>query len=269
MLGQSGEASPDAAGDCLRNRAERADKSAVTCQLSPDLVLAIRQQVAGGVAAREIAVAHGVGLSTVYAVITKRTHISVGGPTRPTRARLPPQASLAVVRREVRARMLKSIFIAADGCWLWPATSGVGYRETLRVDGRNLPVARLAFELLVGPVNEGMRLHRLCRRAEPGLPVQPPSPCLRPDHLRVHRPGQSLDLRLHGGGARSSCPNGHPYDHENTQFKLTAAGSVTRACRACDRGRKIASSRRRTRQLGGTPGPLTAVCLDFPPTLRP
>ncbi len=59
------------------------------------------------------------------------------------------------------------------GCWLWPrSTNGDGYGK-LYVGKKLILAHRYAFELLVGPIPEGMTLDHLCRNRL----------CVRPSHL--------------------------------------------------------------------------------------
>lgn len=51
----------------------------------------------------------------------------------------------------------------AGGCWLWTgAANGNGY-GAFRLDGRNVPVHRMAWELLRGPIAPGQVIDHLCR----------------------------------------------------------------------------------------------------------
>ena len=110
-----------------------------------------------------------------------------------------------------------------DGCWLWEGSKTFGYGK-IGPGARALsPVAahRVSYELLVGPIPEGMELDHLCR-----VPA-----CVRPDHLE---PVTHTENVLRGIGAsavnarKDHCKRGHPFDAENT---LHVSG--TRRCRTC------------------------------------
>jgi hypothetical protein len=65
------------------------------------------------------------------------------------------------------------------GCWLWTgAKHALGYGQQ-RIDWRIVPAHRFSYELLVGPIPEGLQIDHLCRV---------PS-CVRPSHLEpvTHR----------------------------------------------------------------------------------
>ena len=108
-----------------------------------------------------------------------------------------------------------------EGCWLWTGATSHGYGQ-LKV-GKGLMYAhRYAYELLVGPIPEGLTLDHLCRN----------HPCVKPEHLEPVS-GRENTLRGEGLTARHAranhCMRGHPYDLSNTY--TTADGS--RGCRKC------------------------------------
>lgn len=123
-----------------------------------------------------------------------------------------------------------------EACWLWGGQilqdSGygrvfLGYRW---IDGRRRQTwaraHRYSFELLVGPIPEGLTLDHLCRVRH----------CVNPAHLEPVTIGVNV-LRGFGPGALSKrkthCLRGHPFDTENT---LYCQGF--RYCRACMRLRR-------------------------------
>ena len=65
----------------------------------------------------------------------------------------------------------------SDGCWWWlGGVNSYGYGAVSRtIDGRRyqLQAHRVAYELLVGPIPEGLVIDHLCRNTR----------CVRPDHL--------------------------------------------------------------------------------------
>lgn len=112
-------------------------------------------------------------------------------------------------------------------CWLWRgALSTWGYGRIKGNDRRILQAHRVAYELAVGPIQDGLDLDHLCRvRA-----------CVNPAHLepvtrRVNLlRGETIVARE---ATATRCTNGHTFDAANTY--LTRRGQ--RHCRACDRDR--------------------------------
>lgn len=123
-----------------------------------------------------------------------------------------------------------------ETCWLWTggrSTTGYGHLYLRTVNGRNVTVKahRFAYELLVGPIPEGLELDHVrargCRHRH----------CVRPDHLEIVTPHENT-LRGDSPAARharqTACVRGHPFTEENTW--LSASGR--RGCRTCNRERQ-------------------------------
>lgn len=113
-----------------------------------------------------------------------------------------------------------------DGCWLWTGNlqSG-GYGHAMVGNGRGALAHRHVYELLVGPIPEGLHLDHLCRVRN----------CVRPDHLEPVTPAVNT-LRGEGYSAvnarKTHCPNGHEYDWVRSDGR--------RWCRICLRERTLA-----------------------------
>lgn len=107
------------------------------------------------------------------------------------------------------------------GCWLWTGALASGY-GVLGIDGRNVFAHRFAYELLIGPIPEGLTLDHLCRIRR----------CCNPSHLEIVTRGENV-LRGEGPTARHArkthCKRGHPFDEANTY--RTPKGRHCRACR--------------------------------------
>lgn len=121
------------------------------------------------------------------------------------------------------------------GCWQWTgAINRHGYGQFLFTDGSRRAAHRIVYELIVGPIPEGLQLDHLCRNRG----------CVNPNHLE---PVTNRENTIRGvgpvlAGARQSvkthCPAGHAYDEANTRrYRNHYTGRPARGCRACDRER--------------------------------
>jgi hypothetical protein len=111
-------------------------------------------------------------------------------------------------------------------CWLWEGCKDrLGYGEVC-YRGGNRKAHRRSYELLVGPVPDGLELDHLCRN---------PS-CVNPAHLEPVTHAENVRRGISGSvngarqAAKTHCKRGHPYSAENTR---THRGM--RQCRTCKR----------------------------------
>jgi hypothetical protein len=113
-----------------------------------------------------------------------------------------------------------------SACWHWHGTrlaNGYGQFRLGGPDHRRVPPHRLAYELLVGPVPDGLVLDHLCR-----IPL-----CVNPMHLEPvtqrenMRRARAVSPKMQ---RRAACVHGHSFfDPENVY--VTPDGR--RQCRAC------------------------------------
>jgi hypothetical protein len=112
------------------------------------------------------------------------------------------------------------------GCWLWQAgTTSNGYGKfRLSHRGRTVRAHRYAYELLVGPIPDGLQLDHLCRNRV----------CVNPAHLEpvtarenVLRGNSQSVVTIRAG----VCVHGHPRTPENLYI---FPNGKTR-CRTCHR----------------------------------
>jgi hypothetical protein len=126
---------------------------------------------------------------------------------------------------ELIARLSDKIhFLSLDGCWLWTGQRTTwGYGVVVGMIAQTKTSAhRAMWEVLVGPIPDGLVLDHICRNRL----------CVNPTHLQVTSHGNNAAL---GQRRKTRCPQGHPYDEENTQWTLEGY----RHCRACNRERTM------------------------------
>ena len=108
-----------------------------------------------------------------------------------------------------------------DSCWLWRgALDRKGYGH-FTIGHQTKSAHRYAYELLVGPIPEGLHIDHLCRVHN----------CVNPEHLEPVTTKENTRRGLRGV-LLTHCPRGHAYDERNTGW-----GQRGRYCRACHRER--------------------------------
>lgn len=130
-----------------------------------------------------------------------------------------------------------------ETCWLWRGTSIRNGYGQLSWHAPMRLAHRYAYELLVGPIPEGLTLDHLCRVRH----------CVNPAHLepvtnRVNLlRGETFVARE---AAQTHCPQGHPYDLFNT---YTQPSRRIRYCRECRRAsvRKWRAARKQAASAQG------------------
>ncbi len=106
-----------------------------------------------------------------------------------------------------------------------------GYARIWHIDEKRL-VHRVAYELFVGEIPEGLQIDHLCGVRH----------CVNPSHLEAVTPLVNTRRSLGGYYRRTHCKNGHEFTTENTRVD---ANKQCRICRACDaqRAREIRARR--------------------------
>lgn len=108
-------------------------------------------------------------------------------------------------------------------CWIWTGgPDGKGYGQ-FGVEGKGKRAHRLSYELLIGPVPDGLELDHLCRVRL----------CVRPSHLEpvTHQVNGLRGESPSADNARKNdCPEGHPYEGKNL-IELSTGGRRCRTCR--------------------------------------
>lgn len=114
---------------------------------------------------------------------------------------------------------------AGGDCWLWTggkSKAGYGTISRGRLADGHVYAHRAAYEILVGPIPDGLVLDHLCRVRH----------CCNPDHLEPVSIGTNVDR-----GSRRLPKNHCARDHEMTP-ENTYLNSGKRTCRECVRIKK-------------------------------
>lgn len=138
-------------------------------------------------------------------------------------------------------------------CWLWTgSTTGSGYGKFWRDDGSTCSAHRLAYELLVGPIPDGAELDHVRERCTSRHCVKVIEDDYGMAHLEPVTPRENT-LRSDAPTARNArkthCPQGHPYDLENT-YVMPRSKSLPNGGRACRKCRHTAYLKYTAKQKG-------------------
>lgn len=115
------------------------------------------------------------------------------------------------------------------GCWEWTGrTSEKGYGD-FHLNRQTVLAHRVSYELLVGPIPEGLTLDHLCRNTR----------CVNPAHLEPVTHGENM-RRMGLTTRQSHCRRGHELSEPNLYVFKTGG----RACKTCAKDR--AARRRRS-----------------------
>lgn len=155
-----------------------------------------------------------------------------------------------MAQKTVEERFNEKYVVQPDGCWRWTAYIGTtGYAE-MGVDYRKCKAHRVAYELFVGPIPDGLVLDHLCRNRW----------CVNPDHLEPVTHRENL-LRGVGPTAtnavKTHCKRGHSL---HDAYLNRGKRGVMRECREC---KKIRGRQRYWRlKMAGWETPLAVKKLD-------
>lgn len=122
-------------------------------------------------------------------------------------------------RRSLPLRLWEKVDFSAgpDGCWLWIGARQVaGYGCIRLADDTFGRVHRVAYELLIGPIPEGLHIDHLCST---------PS-CVNPSHME---PVTDLENNRRRDERTTSCARGHDWTDPANVY-VSKRG---RSCRPC------------------------------------
>ena len=136
--------------------------------------------------------------------------------------------------RDALERLMAKVQKDENGCWLFTATRRKGYGQ-FQYDGRLQGAHRAAYQLLVGPIPDGLVLDHLCRNPSCVNPAHLEPVTQRENSLR----GQQPNVLIRHRGV---CSKGHEMTEANSWPRTDRPGAVR--CWTCI----LETSRRRDRR---------------------
>jgi hypothetical protein len=116
--------------------------------------------------------------------------------------------------------------VMVENCWEWLGNYYPNGYGQISIGKRKMMAHRMAYQLRVGPIPDGLTLDHLCRNPK----------CVNPSHLE---PVTMRENTLRGTSPsaecakKDSCKHGHPLSGDNLVVRKGRSGRPWRACRAC------------------------------------
>lgn len=141
-------------------------------------------------------------------------------------------------------RVRSKVAYDPDGCWLWVgAVRDTGYGQIgIRLARRqyaNKLAHRYVYELLVGPIPDGLQIDHLCRVIT----------CVRPDHLEPVTQRENIargESACAWNARKTHCKRGHPFAGPNLILVNDGRWRVCRTCR--DRYSEVSKERAKAKR---------------------
>lgn len=173
---------------------------------------------------------------------------NAGGFTAPVVPWSPPRTAPTVPPRfgsdRLPERFWRRVELADNGCWLWNGlTSRLGY-GLIHVNPIEVATHKLAYQVLVGEVGEGLELDHLCHTSALNECVADGAECIHrrccnPDHLEPVTHEENMRR-----ARREFCRSGQ---HRLRGANLIPSSDGRRRCRACSASKQNARRRERRR----------------------
>lgn len=148
--------------------------------------------------------------------------------------------------------MQNKIIQSTQGCWEWIGSiSNRGYGQ-VGVIGKVRSTHRVAYELLVGPISDGLHIDHLCRNRS----------CCNPAHLEAVTP--KVNAERTPNAQKTHCVHGHPLAGRNLIVRERKSGLTTRGCRVCglDDNRRFREANRQAVRRYDTSAHRSALIAD-------
>lgn len=105
-----------------------------------------------------------------------------------------------------------------EGCWEWTGARVEGYGY-FRDGPKQKKAHRVAYELTVGPIPDGLTIDHLCQNKG----------CVNPAHME---PVSAYANLSRAGSRMTACRRGHAFTPENTYLNVSS-GQPKRTCLTC------------------------------------
>lgn len=120
-----------------------------------------------------------------------------------------------------------------EGCWLWTASQLWNGYGQLRWQTKQRTAHRVAYELLVGPIPEGLQLDHLCSVRH----------CVNPAHLEAVTQQENIRRSASNWNHSTTCKRGHDITDPANIYVIPSNGK--RQCRECMRFNQREKTRRK------------------------
>lgn len=100
--------------------------------------------------------------------------------------------------------------------------------------GKSHAAHRVAYQLQVGDIPDGMEIDHLCRTRH----------CVNPLHMEAVTHLENCRRAVSANRKKTHCPRGHEYTPENTMLAPHPEGHISRKCRKCHNARNRLGRRR-------------------------